>query len=55
MEILAGAAHRKLLLWTYDVFAQSQHDPAIVHTGSEIKRLHEKIVAVPWVLFGGIK
>jgi hypothetical protein len=25
----------------------------IVHTGSEIKRLHEKIAAVPWVMLGG--
>jgi len=26
----------------------------LVHTGKEIKRLHEKIVAVPWVLLGGM-
>lgn len=27
----------------------------LVHTGTEIKRLHEKIVAVPWVLLGGVE
>ena len=25
----------------------------LIHTGREIKRLHEKIVAVPWYLFSG--
>jgi len=26
----------------------------LIHTGHEIKRLHEKIIAAPWVLLGEI-
>jgi len=27
----------------------------LVHTGNEIKMMHEKIVAVPWVMLGGVR
>jgi hypothetical protein len=25
----------------------------LVHSGAEVKRLHEKVIAVPWVLLSG--